>query len=68
MPVILVDKKTGKQIGGYGYKDKSGENGKVGNPDTGHPTPTKASGINMLEQSPIKEDSLKPSKPIKAMY
>ena len=48
MPVILVDKKTGKQIGGYGYKDKSGENGKVGNPDTGHPTPTEASGINMI--------------------
>ena len=66
MPIVIKDKETGKIVGGYGYK--SGENGKVGNPDTGHPTPTKASGINMLEQRPIKEDSLKQSKPIKPMY
>ena len=65
MPVIKVDKKTGKQIGGYNYK--SGNQGKVGNPDTSS-APNQASGINMLEQRPIKEDNLKPSKPIKAMY
>ena len=30
------------------YSSKSGENGKVGNPDTGHPTPSKASGVEGL--------------------
>jgi hypothetical protein len=64
MPIVMKDKETGEIVGGYGYK--SGENGKVGNPDTS-PAPTQASGITMLEQRPIK-DSLKPSKPIKAMY
>ena len=46
MPIVIKDKETGKIVGGYGYK--SGENGKVCNPDTGHPTPTEASGINMI--------------------
>ena len=46
MPIVVVNKETGEIVGGYGYK--SGENGKVGNPDTGHPTPTKASGVEGL--------------------
>ena len=55
-----------KKLDAYN-QEKSGNQGKVGNPDTS-PAPTQASGINMLEQRPIKEDNLKPNKPIKAMY